>query len=250
MKNKTVHLNLKPSGGDLISESYLMDCILGMKEYPDKYFDLAVVDPPYGIGYSELVGKKKTADRWKERKSSQWDNAIPSTEYFIELFRVSKNQIVWGGNYFDLPPTRCFIIWDKVQRIDQADCEFAWTSFDKSARVFQYARGNESGFAPKLKGVERAGINIHPTQKPIALYSWIFKNYSEPGQKVIDTHLGSGSSRISAHKYGLNFTGFEIDDEYYYMQEGRFEKYLSQPTLFSIPRAVGVLNSNAPTLNF
>lgn len=232
---------------DLVSETYHMDCLAGMKEYPDKYFDLAVVDPPYGIGYSELVGKKKASDGWKERKSSKWDNVVPCLEYFTELFRVSKNQIIWGGNYFDLLPTRCFIIWDKVQRIDQADCEFAWTSFDKSARVFNYARGNESGFAPKLKGVERAGINIHPTQKPIALYSWIYQNYAEPGQRIIDTHLGSGSSRIAAHKNGLHFVGFEIDEEYYFGQDDRFKTYLSQPTLFGVLSAVGVLKSNTPS---
>jgi len=220
------------SGCTFSSEVYMMDCIQGMKEYPDKYFDLAVVDPPYGIGYSELVGKKKKSDGWKERNSSQWDNEIPNIEYFIELFRVSKNQIIWGGNYFDLPPTRCYLVWDKVQRIDQADCELAWTSFDKSARVFQYARGNESGFAPKLKGVERAGINIHPTQKPIALYGWIYSKFTNEGDRILDTHLGSGSSRIAANKANINFVGFEIDEEYFKKAEQRYEVFTSQPRLF------------------
>jgi site-specific DNA-methyltransferase (adenine-specific) len=211
---------------------YNADCMDIMKGYPDKYFDLAVVDPPYGIGYSQLIGNKKKEHGWKERNASQWDSETPKSEYFEQLFRVSKNQIIWGGNYFDLPPTRCFIIWDKVQRIDQADCEFAWTSFNVSARVFQYARGNESGFAPKLKGVERAGINIHPTQKPIALYDWIFKNYAKPTDKILDTHLGSGSSRIAAYKSGLSFVGIELDKDYFEAQEKRFNTFKNQLRLF------------------
>jgi site-specific DNA-methyltransferase (adenine-specific) len=211
---------------------YNKDCIEGMKEYPDKWFDLSIVDPPYGIGYSQLVGTKKKKHGWKERKSSEWDNEIPKAEYWNQLFRVSKNQIVWGGNYFNLPPTRCFLIWDKVQRIDQADCEFAWTSFQNSARVFRYARGNESGFAPKLKGTERAGINIHPTQKPIKLYDWLLKNYAKEGDKILDTHVGSGSSRIAAHKGKFDFTGFEIDADYWNAQEKRYKDFASQLTLF------------------
>jgi site-specific DNA-methyltransferase (adenine-specific) len=212
---------------------YNRDCMAAMREFPDKYFDLAVVDPPYGIGYSELVGKKKKSDGWKERNASQWDNAIPNIEYFIELFRVSKNQIIWGGNYFELPPSRCFLIWDKVQRIDQADCELAWCSFSSSARVFRYARGNESGFAPKLKGAERSGINIHPTQKPIALYDWIYKNYLPDGGRVIDTHLGSGSNRIAADRAGnIDFYGYELDPDYYAAQEKRYAEYKSQLKLF------------------
>ena len=216
-----------------ISQVFNIDCMEGMKQYPDKYFDLAVVDPPYGIGYSELVGKKKSKDGWKERKGSKWDNAIPDNNYFIELIRVSKNQIIWGGNYFSLEPTRCFLIWDKVQRIDQADCEFAWTSFNSSARVFQYARGNESGFAPMLKGSDRFGINIHPTQKPIALYRWIYKNYLPEGGKVIDTHLGSGSNRIAADKAGnIDFTAYELDKDYYEAQEKRWTNYKAQLKMF------------------
>jgi site-specific DNA-methyltransferase (adenine-specific) len=215
-----------------LSEVYLEDCVKGLKRFPDNHFDLAIVDPPYGIGYSELVGKKKTEHRWKKRAASQWDNETPKAEYFEQLFRVSKNQIIWGGNYFDLPPTRCFIIWDKVQRIDQADCEFAWTSFNGSARVFQYARGNESGFAPKLKGVERAGINIHPTQKPIALYTWVLSKFAKEGDLILDTHLGSGSSRIAARKGGFNFVGFEIDENYYEAQEKRFQTFISQLRMF------------------
>jgi site-specific DNA-methyltransferase (adenine-specific) len=241
MKDKTVHLNLKPSGGDLISESYLMDCILGMKEYPDKYFDLAVVDPPYGIGEAggRCRTRKKHNNKVKHTKKN-WDNERPKLEYWIELIRVSKNQIVWGANYFTeyLPPSMGWIFWDKQIGGDFSDGELAYTSFNRALKMFTKWAGNN--------GIPR----IHPTQKPVELYDWIFLNYAEPNHKILDTHLGSGSSRIAAHKNGLHFVGFEIDEEYYYMQEGRFENYLRQPTLFSIPRAVGVLNSNAPTLNF
>lgn len=211
-----------------ISEVTNEDCMEGMARYPDKYFDLAIVDPPYGIGYSDVVGKKKKEHGWKERKSSEWDLYTPPFEYFIELFRVSKNQIIWGGNYFDLKPTRCFLIWDKVQRINQADCELAWTSFSSSARIFQYARGNESGFAPKLKEIEKSFANIHPTQKPIALYKWLLSNYAKQGDKILDTHLGSGSSRIAAYEMGFDFTAFELDTEYFEAQEKRYKAHIAQ----------------------
>jgi len=244
MKCKTGHLNLKPEGGALISETYLMDCIAGMKEYPDKFFDLAVVDPPYG---NNLSGGRSAKNGWNpninwDKCNKGWNLNTPNYEYFTELFRVSKNQIIWGGNYFtkDLPPSECWLIWDKGQRdFSLADGEMAWSSFDKAMRIHTLHRA-----------VANQETKLHPTQKPVKLYDWIFKNYSEPGQKVIDTHLGSGSSRISAYNYGLNFYGFEIDEEYYYNQQGRFENFLRHPTLFSTPRAVGVLNSNAPTLNF
>jgi site-specific DNA-methyltransferase (adenine-specific) len=246
MKDKTVHLNLKPEGGDLISESYLMDCILGMKEYPDKYFDLAVVDPPYGVRDKWKTGGVSKHTKFdSKRKMGDWDIA-PDEKYFLELFRVSKNQVIWGANHYPyfLPFSRCWIVWDKLTGENQyGDCELAFTSFDKTIKKFTQlwlgAHARE-GNDPK----------IHPTQKPVKLYDWIYRNYAEPGQRILDTHLGSGSSRIAAHKNGLHFVGFEIDEEYYYSQEERFKSYLSQPTLFDLPRAVGVLNSNAPTLNF
>jgi site-specific DNA-methyltransferase (adenine-specific) len=217
----------------LVSEVYLMDNIELMKHYPDKYFDLAVVDPPYGIDINK-AGWIKQKKQNKPHTDKNWDSKIPPLEYFIELFRVSKEQIIWGGNYFTefLPPSRCFLIWDKVCRMDQADCEMAWCSFDKSARIFTYAKGNESGFAPKLKGTERSGINMHPTQKPIALYDWIFNKFASPDFKILDTHLGSGSSRISANKYKLHFVGCEIDEEYFNKQNKRYEVFVSQARLW------------------
>ena len=208
------------------------DCMELMKRYPDKHFDLAIVDPPYGIGYSDLVGKKKQSDGWKKRKSSKWDSNTPSPEYFSELFRVSKNQIIWGGNYFNLNPTRCFLIWDKIQRIDQADCEFAWTSFLSSARIFQYARGNDSGFAPKLSDIEKPFANIHPTQKPVALYKWLLHNYAKPGDLILDTHIGSMSIAIACHDYNFDLVGCELDGEYYERGMQRVNAHVAQQKLF------------------
>lgn len=210
---------------------YLGDCMEAMSNMPDKAYDLAIVDPPYGIGYSELVGKKRTEHGWKKRNSSQWDNETPKEEYWDELTRITGNQIICGGNYFELPPTRCFIIWDKVQRIDQADCEFIWTSFNGSARIFQYARGNESGFAPKL--LDKNGVNIHPTQKPVALYKWLLKNYAKPGDKIIDTHGGSMSIAIACYDMGFDLDLWEIDPDYYASGVKRFEHHKRQTKLFT-----------------
>jgi len=221
-----------------ISDVRLMDCMDFMKEFPDKFFDLAIVDPPYGIGYSQLVGVKLVKHGWKDRKSSDWDNAMPPPSYFVELNRVSKNQIIWGGNYFSMPATRGFIIWDKEQRIDQADCEFAWSSFNRSARVFRYARGNESGFAPKSSDRDKGFANIHPTQKPIALYNWILANYAESGDKILDTHLGSGSSRVAAYKLGFDFWGSEIDQDYFDAQERRFKEGINEPLFQTTPTLI------------
>ena len=221
-----------------LSDVYLEDCVKGLKRFPDNYFDLAVVDPPYGIDMSqELFKRGQTCKKngYKEHLNKDWDKQIPQQDYFDELFRVSKNQIVFGANYMTkyLPESMGWIVWNKVQRgYSFADGELAWTSFKKALRIFDYARGNESGFAPKLKGTERAGINIHPTQKPIALYDWIFANYSERGQIILDTHLGSGSSRIAANKAGINFVGFEIDEDYYERQEKRYQTFISQLRMF------------------
>lgn len=207
-----VNSNTVLNGEPLISDVYLMDCMELMKQYPDNYFDLAVVDPPYGISINSsgrlghYGGKKK------------WDISTPDNDYFLELFRVSKNQIIWGGNYFQLPPNRCFLIWDKQQPQDVsfASCEYAWTSFDKSAKTF-YQR-------PQGADKER----IHPTQKPVALYDWIFKNYASEGMTILDTHLGSGSSRIAANKAGLHFVACELDADYFNAQNKRYEEFISQ----------------------
>jgi len=191
-----------------------------MKRTPDNYFDLAIVDPPYGIGHSLLSGEKRGSKFVRTERHVEWD-ILPNEEYFKELFRVSKNQIIWGGNYFTLPPTRCNLIWDKMQEFSGADFELAWTSFDKSNKAFRMSR------------VEAySDGKIHPTQKPIKLYDWIFANYAREGDLILDTHLGSGSSRIAAHKAGLSFVGCEIDKDYFDAQEKRFKEFVSQLRLF------------------
>jgi len=204
----------------MISEVHNEDCMIGMARYPDKYFDLAIVDPPYGIGYAKRKSKTKTSKIQYTPKD--WDNEVPTKEYFDELFRVSKNQIVWGGNYFELPTTRCYVIWDKCQPegLDQAMCEFAWCSFDKSAKIY------------KTSVQQMQFTRIHPTQKPTKLYDWLLSNYAEEGDLILDTHLGSGSSRIAAHKAGLSFFGWEIDKDYFDAQEKRFATYKQQLKLF------------------
>ena len=214
-----------PASGAM-STVYLMDCIEGMKRYPDKYFDLAVVDPPYGIGAENHAGNKENG--WTQWAKKDWDNAIPTAEYWKELFRVSKNQIVWGANYMTehLPPKMGWIVWDKGQRdFSLADGELAWTSFDKAMRIFTYARA---------KALQEG--KIHPTQKPVALYEWILQNYASEGDLILDTHLGSGSSRIAAYNAGLDFTACEIDKDYFDAQEKRFKIHTMQlqlfPTLF------------------
>ena len=156
------------------------------------------------------------------KKIVAWDVA-PGKEYFDELFRVSRNQIIWGGNYFSLPPTRCFLVWQKTnvpQDFTMAMCEYAWTSFNANAKVFE--------FAPQGK----PGDRFHPTQKPVELYAWIYKNYAKEGDKILDTHLGSGSSRIAAYDAGLDFWGYEIDKVYFELQEERFAKHAAQISLF------------------
>jgi len=202
------------------SEVFLLDCIEGMKRYPDKYFDLAIVDPPYGIGINHNIGRRK-GDKPSKNKKVIWDNEIPTDEYFEHLFRVSKNQIIWGANYFNMPPTKCFIIWDKPQMSEAvtfAMCEYAWTSFNTTAKVFR-------------KHISELS-KIHPTQKPVALYDWLLANYAKQGNKILDTHLGSGSSRIAAYKNGYDFTAFEIDKEYFEAQEKRFKTFIAQQRLF------------------
>lgn len=202
--------------------AYNVDCMEYMRTLPDKAFDLAVVDPPYGIGMDGgCVGYK--GDNVFEKKG--WDKSTPGKEYFDELFRVSENQIIWGGNYFYLPPTRCFLIWDKgagFRGRTYAEAELAWTSFDQNVRIFERD--------PLCNGDYKG--KIHPTQKPVALYAWIFSRYAKPGDKILDTHLGSGSSRIAAYDAGLDFVGCEIDPDYFKAQEERFKEHTAQGNLF------------------
>ena len=196
---------------------YNMDCMEGMKQYPDKHFDLAVVDPPYGIGRDG----GETGKHWKVYESKGWDASTPPDEYFFELFRVSKNQVIWGANYFskNLPPSMGWIFWDKGQKLTMSDGELAFTSFDRALRSVVFNRCKIGEF----------GGNIHPTQKPVALYDWIYHHYLPNGGRVLDTHLGSGSNRIAAHKAGnIDFTGYELDKDYYEAQEKRFATYLQQ----------------------
>jgi site-specific DNA-methyltransferase (adenine-specific) len=192
-----------------------------MSKLADKAYDLAIVDPPYGIGMHRQIGKKKgeRGDKWD---GSKWDDETPSAQYWSELFRVSKHQIIWGGNYFPLPPSRCFVVWDKVQRIDLADCEMAWTSFDTSARIFTFARSNLQGF--------RNPQRFHPTEKPINLYSWLLANYAQPGWRILDTHMGSGSSVIAANERGFEILACEIDPKYFAAAVERIGRYESQGT--------------------
>ena len=207
------------------SDVYLEDCVTALKRFNDKHFDLAIVDPPYGIGAGSkkfINGTSKTVKNYY--RENDWDKERPSKEYFDELLRVSKNQIVWGGNYFAdyLGAFRCFICWDKtIHGNSYADCELAWTSFDKVARYYRknIAQVNSEG-------------RMHPTQKPITLYDFVLKEFAKEGDLILDTHLGSGSSRIAAYKGGFNFVGFEIDAEYYEKQEKRFNDFKSQLRLF------------------
>jgi len=207
------------------SEVFNIDCIEGMKQYPDKHFELAIVDPPYGIGANKMTlgnGKKKIF-----RGNNDWDLEIPSEQYWIELFRVSKNQIVWGGNYMTeyLKPTSSWIFWDKgTGDNDFADGELAWNSFGGALR-----KVNKTWVGANAKdGIER----IHPTQKPIYLYKWILDRWGNQGDKILDTHLGSGSSRIAAYDMDFEFTGFELDKDYFEASEKRFQQHISQLTLF------------------
>lgn len=266
---------------------YNMDCMEALRRFPDSFFDLAIVDPPYGGGYvaqdhatglhgggSSWAGNERgrwgqrfdryhigpaavsgggghpdsrvkaqtdatltaapikatrTGGTWAAKYSPQeggfdaasvkhWDIA-PSGEYFAELARVSKQQIIWGGNYFDLPPTRCFIVWDKQQPEDfsMAMCEYAWTSFDGNAKLY---RRSPQG--------TKADPRFHPTQKPVQLYMWLLGRYAKPGNRILDTHVGSASSLIACHRAGMQYWGFEIDPEYYRLAAKRLQRETAQ----------------------
>ena len=185
-----------------------------MSRYPDNYFDLAIVDPPYGIGISSNPVRQ-------QHQKKDWDSAIPTKEYFNELFRVSKNQIIWGGNYFDLPPSRGFFIWDKKQPHDfsLAMCEMAWSSIQKPAKMWSLSVLKEQN-------------KIHPTQKPIQLYEWLLMNNAEEGFKILDTHLGGGSIALACHNLKYELTACEIDKDYFIETKQRIINHVAQQSLF------------------
>ena len=196
-----------------------------MSRYEDNYFDLAIVDPPYGIG----ANKEKEHNGWKSYGVKEWDNEIPKKEYFDELKRVSKNQIVWGGNYMTefLPPKMCWLLWDKGQRdFSLADGELAWTSFDKAMRIFTMPR------ATAIQDAKNNGGKIHATQKPVKLYEWLLMNYAKKDDKILDTHLGSGSIVLACHNLGFELTACELDKEYYDASIKRIKNHISQQRLF------------------
>jgi site-specific DNA-methyltransferase (adenine-specific) len=211
-----------------------IDCMVGMSEYPDKYFDLVIVDPPYGIGEdgsrNKSRGKLAKAKNYKAFAGN--DIEAPPIEYFNELIRISKNQIIWGANHFisRIPlDSSCWIVWDKNNgENDFADCELAWTSFKSAVRKFKFTWNGML-----QEDMRNKESRIHPTQKPIALYDWIYSKYLSNGGKVLDTHLGSGSNRIAADKAGnIDFVGFELDKDYFEAQEKRWAEYKKQLTLW------------------
>ncbi len=207
-----------------LNNFYNMDCMEGMAQLPDNYFELAIVDPPYGINFA----KTHTGNGWTIREGKNWDEAIPSFEYFEGLKRVSENQIIWGGNYFTdfLKSSMGWILWDKGQRdFSLADGELAWTSFDRALRIFDFSRAKLN----KVRG------GIHPTEKPIQLYEWLLINYAKEGDKILDTHVGSASSLIACHTLGFDYMGFELDTDYFNEATARLEAVKSQITFdFSV----------------
>ena len=228
-----------------MSEFINGDCMDFIAEYPDNAFDLAIVDPPYGSGPAESDirgGADSTATRGASRLGGTWAtkyqtnggffehdirhwDVAPGSEYFEHLFRVSKNQIIFGGNYFDLPPTRCFIIWRKTNipadGFTLSPVEYAWTSFNRNAECF------EKGSSGTLRRPR-----IHPTQKPVALYEWVLDKFAEPGMRILDTHVGSGSSLIACERMGYEYTGFEVDRTYYALASERIERETAQLSMF------------------
>jgi site-specific DNA-methyltransferase (adenine-specific) len=197
---------------------YHTDCMDFMRDVPDNYYELCICDPPYGIG-DKFKGGNSGKMQFNEVVDKGWD-CVPEKEYFDELFRVSKNQIIWGGNYFDLPPTRCFIVWDKQISDDftLAMAELAWTSFDKLAKIYKLS-------------VPKNG-KIHPTQKPVALYKWLLDKYAKPNDKILDTHGGSMSIAIACHDYGFDLDLCEMDKEYFDKGVQRVKNHVAQTKLF------------------
>ena len=208
------------------------DCLEAMREMSDNQFDLAIVDPPYGISINkQSQGKGGGVAKKIEYTQKDWDKSAPNKEYFNELIRISKNQIVWGANHFisKIPyDSSCWVVWDKDNgATDFADCELAWTSFKTSVRKLKW---KWSGMLQQdMKNKEQ---RIHPTQKPVKLYEWLLDNYAKEGDKILDTHLGSGSIALACHNRGFDLTAFEIDKEYFEAAKKRLEIHQAQLTMF------------------
>lgn len=214
---------------------YLMDCMEGMKKYPDKFFDLAIVDPPYGgVTQGGYMTNKISGGVAKNRNDyhlSLWQCEKPNKEYFEELFRVSKNQIIWGGNYYAtmLFDSQCWIVWDKEKPagVSYADVELAWTSFNLASRIIHFAWNG------MIQGdMKHKEYKIHPTQKPVALYEWIINKFAQPGDIILDTHVGSGSSLIACYNTNHKYVGFEIDETYYEAAKKRIDQETAQMNIF------------------
>lgn len=213
-----------------------IDCMEFMQRFPDKFFELAIVDPPYGINHTEIAGKQSgkqygnAAAPKKNYTTKDWDKSTPDEKYFKELRRVSKHQIIWGANYMVqyLEPSMGWIVWDKDNGDNGfSDCELAYSSFDRGLRKFKYTWNGM--IQQNMKNKEE---RIHPTQKPVSLYKWLLLNYAEKGYKILDTHLGSGSHRIAAHELGFDFYACEIDKEYFTNQDKRFKEQTAQISMF------------------
>jgi site-specific DNA-methyltransferase (adenine-specific) len=224
-----------------------------MADKPDNFYDLAIVDPPYGIGadsQKESFSQSKKGEGQRHRKQwikKGWDDNIPNAKYFNELFRVSKNQVIWGGNYFIkyLDNTRCFLSWDKVQDFNGSDFELAWTSFDKPSKVFRMSRIEAYSNNNTLN--KDFFIKIHPTQKPVKLYEWLLMNYAKEGDKILDTHGGSGSICIACHNLKFDLDWCELDKEYFDAASKRFDWYKKRtPCMFEPSEIVPGLKKQKP----
>jgi site-specific DNA-methyltransferase (adenine-specific) len=203
-----------------MNKVHLIDCMEFMKGIPDKYFELAIVDPPYGLErYKSNDGGNSKKITSFGGNTSNWNNTKPSAKYFEELFRISQNQIIWGANNFELPASEYFIVWDKGQFMPSfARCEYAWTNRKIQAKIYEERSQDK--------------FRIHPTQKPVSLYRWLLANYANPGDKILDTHVGSASSLIACHQMGFEYWGFELDADYYQAATERLNKAQAQVDIF------------------
>ena len=201
-----------------------VDCMEYLAGLEDNAFELAIVDPPYGIDWMSQVKNPNKGKNWKQYESKEWDKDIPNKEYFKHIFRVSKNQIIWGGNYMieHLKSTPCILIWDKMQEFSGAVFEMAWTSFESPSKAFRMSRVEAYVNANK----------IHPTQKPVKLYRWLLKNYANEGDRILDTHLGSMTIAQACHMEGFDLVGCELDKDYFDAGVKRFKQVTAQKDLF------------------